>query len=80
MSDNDVGRSARHDKTSPTDTLARHYPLDIPSTPFSRYEHPRLTIRDIVVHRIMATIMNPSKRLESCSSRGYQLHGTAIST
>ncbi|KAK4153026.1 hypothetical protein C8A00DRAFT_15739 [Chaetomidium leptoderma] len=39
----------------------RHYPLDIPHLPFNRYEHRRITARDIMVHRLMAEVMNPSQ-------------------
>ncbi|KAH8880272.1 hypothetical protein GQ53DRAFT_755253 [Thozetella sp. PMI_491] len=39
----------------------RYYPLDIPDLPFCRYDHRRLTARDIMVHRIMAEYMNPSR-------------------
>ena len=39
----------------------RHYPLDLPSLPFCRYEHRTLTARDIMIHRIMAEYMNPSR-------------------
>lgn len=51
--------------SSPPSTAAtaqvRHYPLDLPSgLPFDRYEHRRLTARDILVHRIMAAILTPS--------------------
>jgi hypothetical protein len=37
-----------------------HYPLDLPDVPFRRYEH-RLTVRDIMVHRIMTDYMNPTR-------------------
>lgn len=38
----------------------RHWPLDLPSgLPFERYEHRRLTARDILVHRIMKAIVSP---------------------
>ncbi|KAK0715257.1 hypothetical protein B0H67DRAFT_553820 [Lasiosphaeris hirsuta] len=43
------------------DVPARHYPVDIPNAPFDRYEHRRLTAQDILVHRIMADFMNPSR-------------------
>ncbi|KAJ4401668.1 hypothetical protein N0V82_010850 [Gnomoniopsis sp. IMI 355080] len=44
--------------TSPPPPLhQRHWPLDLPSgLPFERYEHRRLTARDILVHRIMTAI------------------------
>lgn len=38
----------------------RHWPLDLPSgLPFERYEHRRLTARDILVHRIMTAVFAP---------------------
>ncbi|KAK3352588.1 hypothetical protein B0T25DRAFT_478190 [Lasiosphaeria hispida] len=43
------------------DLPVRHYPLDIPGAPFDRYEHRRLTARDLLVHRIMSDFMNPSR-------------------
>lgn len=36
----------------------RHYPLDIP-LPFERYEHRRLTARDLLVHRIVSALLFP---------------------
>lgn len=38
----------------------RHYPLDLPSLPFDRYEHRRITARDVLVNRIMAALMAPA--------------------
>lgn len=35
-----------------------HYPLDVP-LPFERYEHRRLTARDILVHRIVSALLFP---------------------
>ncbi|KAK3687688.1 hypothetical protein B0T22DRAFT_457818 [Podospora appendiculata] len=43
------------------ESLTRHYPLDIPSLPFDRYEHLPITERDILAHRIMASILKPSR-------------------
>lgn len=44
----------------------RHWPLDLPSgLPFDRYEHRRLTARDILVHRIISKILFPSTGLSS---------------
>ncbi|GAB1319463.1 hypothetical protein MFIFM68171_09673 [Madurella fahalii] len=45
----------------PESQRVRHYPLDIPHAPFHRYEHRRLSARDIAVHRLMADFMNPSR-------------------
>ncbi|KAK3323978.1 hypothetical protein B0T19DRAFT_486238 [Cercophora scortea] len=39
----------------------RHYPLDIPSLPFERYEHLPLTERDILAHRVLASFLKPSQ-------------------
>lgn len=41
----------------------RHYPLDLLSgLPFERYEHRRISTRDILVHRILSKLMLPSTR------------------
>jgi hypothetical protein len=45
-------------KTHQSRTL--HYPLDLPHLPFPRYDHRRLTTRDVLVHRLMSEFMNPS--------------------
>ncbi|KAK4188294.1 hypothetical protein QBC35DRAFT_208530 [Podospora australis] len=42
------------------DTHVYHYPLDVPVS-FDRYDHRKLTARDIMVHRLMAGFMNCSK-------------------
>lgn len=39
----------------------RHYPLDI-DLPFERYEHRQLTVRDILVHRIMSKLLFPMSK------------------
>ncbi|KAK4044077.1 hypothetical protein C8A01DRAFT_12411 [Parachaetomium inaequale] len=62
---------------------SRNYPLDIPSLPFHRYDHRRLTARDILVHRLMAEFMNPSRAYPTAVFRnweGWQLTapGTAL--
>lgn len=42
----------------------RHYPLDLPSgLPFDRYEHRRLTARDILVHRILSKLFSAAPEL-----------------
>ncbi|KAK4099718.1 hypothetical protein N658DRAFT_498199 [Parathielavia hyrcaniae] len=38
---------------------SRTYPLDIP-LPFRRYDHHRLGVRDLLVHRLVAEFMRPS--------------------
>ncbi|KAL2022895.1 hypothetical protein VTK56DRAFT_4426 [Thermocarpiscus australiensis] len=43
------------------DESQRLYPLNIPDLVFNRYEHRRLTARDIMIHRLMADFMNPSR-------------------
>lgn len=41
----------------------RHYPLDLPSgLPFERYEHRRISTRDILVRRILSKLLRPSTR------------------
>jgi len=55
-----IGHALRKRTTSVGTPAPRHYPLDLPHTPFHRYEH-RLTARDIMVHRIMSDLMNPSR-------------------
>lgn len=41
----------------------RYYPLDLPSgLPFERYEHRRISTRDILVHRILSKILFPTTR------------------
>ncbi|KXX74210.1 hypothetical protein MMYC01_208980 [Madurella mycetomatis] len=53
-----AGRSAAK---QPESRRVRHYPLDIPHAPFHRYEHRRLSARDIAVHRLMADFMNHTR-------------------
>lgn len=49
--------------SSPDPTHVRHYPLDLPSgLPFERYEHRRISTRDILVHRILSRILFPPTR------------------
>lgn len=57
--DSEVHDGQRSTASGETDRIS-HYPLDIP-LPFERYEHRRLGARDIMVHRIMADFMNPSR-------------------
>lgn len=48
--------------TEPISTCnhVRHYPLDLPSgLPFERYEHRRLSTRDILVNRIVTKLLFP---------------------
>lgn len=59
--------SSSSSQTSPSlgpPTHERHWPLDLPGgLPFDRYEHRRLTARDLLVHRIMSKILSPSPDL-----------------
>lgn len=50
-----------HDHLQPAHV--RHYPLDLPSgLPFERYEHRRISTRDVLVHRILSKLLRPSTR------------------
>lgn len=55
MADSDDGVAA----DSPS-RRARHYPLDF-DAPFHRYEHRRLSPRDLLVHRLMADFMSHTR-------------------
>ncbi|KAF3768114.1 hypothetical protein M406DRAFT_70210 [Cryphonectria parasitica EP155] len=56
---------APHPATEPA-SYQRHYPLDLPSgLPFERYEHRRLTARDILVHRIVSKLLSPTPAFAS---------------
>ncbi|KAK1836532.1 hypothetical protein QBC39DRAFT_87659 [Podospora conica] len=60
MASNDHDTGPGHCPGEAEDPPTRHYPLDIPHLRFFRYEH-HLDTRDIMAHRIMADLMNPTR-------------------
>lgn len=56
--------SAMSSPAPPSSEHQRHWPLDLPSgLPFDRYEHRRITARDILVHRIISKVLFPTPDL-----------------